>query len=119
MTGFTKVSPWHSSWTQQEMEACREFTIEGCIDMVQIMGSNKHFDSHLKDHTLHVGWVDAKTGEPVDDKDIRSWYEKEILSHASVHLIENMAQYISNVLLVKTNYYDPPPKTKNNHQKKY
>ncbi|KAI6142487.1 hypothetical protein BKA82DRAFT_4438238 [Pisolithus tinctorius] len=87
MTGFAKVSPWCSSRTQWEMEACREFTIEGCIDMAWIMGSIKHFDSHLKDSTLHVGWVDAKTGEPVDDKDIRSRYEKEILSHAGVCLI--------------------------------
>ncbi|KAI6007741.1 hypothetical protein F5J12DRAFT_938715 [Pisolithus orientalis] len=82
MTGFAKVSPWHSSQTQWEMEAHGEFTIEGCIDMAQIMGSIKHFDSHLKDSTLHVGWVDAKTGEPVADKDIRNQYEKEILSHA-------------------------------------
>ncbi|KAI6143301.1 hypothetical protein BKA82DRAFT_30971 [Pisolithus tinctorius] len=87
MTGFAKVSPWHSSWTQWEMEARGEFTIEGCINMARIMGSIKHFDSHLKDGTLHVGWVDAKTGEPVDDNDIRSQYEKEILSHAGVRLI--------------------------------
>ncbi|KAI6139701.1 hypothetical protein BKA82DRAFT_4452370 [Pisolithus tinctorius] len=87
MTGFAEVGPWHSSQTQWEMEARGEFTIEGCIDMARIMGSIKHFDSHLKDSTLHVGWVDAKTGEPVDDKDVRSRYEKEILSHAGVHLI--------------------------------
>src|SRR6266699_4473302 len=28
-----------------------------------------------KDGTLHVGWVDAKTGEPVDDKDVHGKYE--------------------------------------------
>ncbi|KAI6145527.1 hypothetical protein BKA82DRAFT_4016332 [Pisolithus tinctorius] len=36
-----------------------------------------------------------------------------------VFLTENMTQWISNVLLVKNNYHDPPPKTKNNHQKNY
>ncbi|KAI6005206.1 hypothetical protein F5J12DRAFT_783249 [Pisolithus orientalis] len=99
ITGFAKVSPWHSSWTQQEMEAHGEFTIEGCINMAWIMGSIKHFDSHLKDGTLHVGWVDTKTGEPVDDKDIRSQYEKEILSHASVCLIGAYLSFPCDLLL--------------------
>ncbi|KAI5990824.1 hypothetical protein F5J12DRAFT_966299 [Pisolithus orientalis] len=90
ITGFAEVSPWHSSWTQWEMEAHGEFTIEGCIDMAQIMGSIKHFDSHLKDSTLHVGWVDAKTGEP---------YEKEILSHASVCLIGAYLSFPCDLLL--------------------
>lgn len=88
ITGFAEVGPWGSSRTRWEMEARGEFTIEGCIEMAWIMGFIKHFDGRLKDGTLHVGWVDAKTGEPVDDKDVRSRYEKEILAHAGVRLIE-------------------------------
>ncbi|KAI6144685.1 hypothetical protein BKA82DRAFT_26750 [Pisolithus tinctorius] len=99
MTGFTEVGPWHSSQTQWEMEAHGEFTIEGCIDMAWIMGSIKHFHSHLKDSTLHVGWVDAKTGEPVDDKDVRSQYEKEILSHTSIYLISAYLSFPCDLLL--------------------
>lgn len=87
ITGFAEVGPWGSSRTRWEMEARGEFTIEGCIEMAWIMGFIKHFDGRLKDGTLHVGWVDAKTGEPVDDKDVRSRYEKEILAHAGVRLI--------------------------------
>ncbi|KAI5983403.1 hypothetical protein EDD15DRAFT_2390897 [Pisolithus albus] len=88
ITGFAEVGPWGSSRTRWEMEARGEFTIEGCIEMAWIMGFIKHFDGRLKDGTLHVGWVDAKTSEPVDDKDVRSRYEKEILAHAGVRLIE-------------------------------
>jgi 3-oxoacyl-ACP reductase-like protein len=40
-----------------------------------------------KNGSLYVDWVDSKTGEPVDDKDVKSRYEKEILSHAGVRLI--------------------------------
>ncbi|GBE87869.1 fatty acid synthase [Sparassis crispa] len=88
VTGFAEVGPWGSSRTRWEMEARGEFTIEGCIEMAWMMGYIKHFDGRLKDGSLHVGWVDAKSGEPVDDKDVRGRYEKDILSHAGVRLIE-------------------------------
>jgi fatty acid synthase subunit beta len=88
ITGFAEVGPWGSSRTRWEMEARGEFTIEGCIEMAWLMGHIKHFDGRLKDGSLYVGWVDSKTGEPVDDKDVKSRYEKEILSHAGVRLIE-------------------------------
>ena len=65
----------------------REFTIEGCIEMAWIMGFIKHFDGRLKDGSLYVGWVDSKTNEPVDDKEVKGRYEKDILLHAGVRLI--------------------------------
>lgn len=87
-TGFAEVGPWGSSRTRWEMEARGEFTIEGCIEMAWMMGYIKHLDGKLKDGKLYVGWVDAKSGEPVDDKDVRTKYEKEILNHAGIRLIE-------------------------------
>jgi len=68
------------------MEAKGHLTLEGCIEMAWMMGYIKHFDGRLKEGTLHVGWVDAKTGDPVDDKDVRGKYEKAILSHAGVRI---------------------------------
>jgi fatty acid synthase subunit beta len=87
ITGFAEVGPWGSSRTRWEMETKGELTIEGCIEMAWIMGYIKHFDGRLKDNSLYVGWVDSKTNEPVDDKDVRGRYEKEILAHAGVRLI--------------------------------
>lgn len=87
VTGFAEVGPWGSSRTRWEMEARGEFTIEGCIEMAWMMGYIKHFDGRLKDGSLYVGWVDSKTNEPVDDKDVRGRYERDILSHAGVRLI--------------------------------
>jgi fatty acid synthase subunit beta len=81
ITGFAKVDPWDSSWTCWEMEARGEFTIEGCIDseMAWMIGYIKHFDGRLKDGTLHVGWIDSKTHEPVDDKGVKGRHERDIL----------------------------------------
>lgn len=87
ITGFAEVSPWGSSRTRWEMEARGELSIQGCIEMAWMMGFIKHFDGRLKDGSLYVGWVDSKTNEPVDDKDVKGRYEKEILSHAGVRLI--------------------------------
>ncbi|KAF8577776.1 fatty acid synthase [Ramaria rubella] len=88
VTGFAEVGPWGSSRTRWEMEAISEFTIEGCIEMAWIMGYIKYFDGRLKDGSLYVGWVDSKSGEPVDDKDAKGKYERDILAHAGVRLIE-------------------------------
>lgn len=88
VTGFAEVGPWGSSRTRWEMEARGEFTIEGCIEMAWMMGYIKHFDGRLKDGSLYVGWVDSKTEEPVDDKDVKSRYEKDILGRAGIRLIE-------------------------------
>ncbi|KAI0649410.1 fatty acid synthase [Trametes meyenii] len=88
VTGFAEVGPWGSSRTRWEMEARGEFSIEGCIEMAWMMGHIKHFDGRLKDGSLYVGWVDAKSNEPVDDKDVRGRYEKDILAHAGIRLIE-------------------------------
>jgi fatty acid synthase subunit alpha len=86
-TGFAEVGPWGSSRTRWEMEARGDFTIEGCIEMAWMMSLIKHFDGKLKDGKAYVGWVDAKTSEPVDDKDIKAKYDKEILAHAGIRLI--------------------------------
>ena len=92
VTGFGEAGPWGSSRTRWEMEARGEFTIEGCIEMAWMMGYIKHFDGRLQNGSLYVGWVDSKNGEPVDDKDVKGRYEKEILAHAGVRLI---GQFIS------------------------
>lgn len=87
ITGYGEVGPWGSARTRWEMEARGELTITGCIELAWIMGFIKHFNGRLKDGSLYVGWVDTKTNEPVDDKDVKGRYEKEILAHAGVRLI--------------------------------
>ncbi|CAO2658206.1 Nn.00g059290.m01.CDS01 [Neocucurbitaria sp. VM-36] len=87
VTGFAEVGPWGNSRTRWEMEAYGEFSLEGCVEMAWIMGLIKNHNGPLKGKS-YSGWVDAKTGEPVDDKDIKPKYEKYILEHAGIRLIE-------------------------------
>ncbi|KAF2828797.1 hypothetical protein CC86DRAFT_198323 [Ophiobolus disseminans] len=87
VTGFAEVGPWGNSRTRWEMEAYGEFSLEGCVEMAWIMGLIKNHNGPLKGKS-YSGWVDAKTGEPVDDKDIKLKYEKHILDHTGIRLIE-------------------------------
>ncbi|KAF3401993.1 Fatty acid synthase subunit alpha [Penicillium rolfsii] len=87
VTGFAEVGPWGNSRTRWEMEAYGKFSLEGCVEMAWIMGLIKHHNGPIKGKA-YSGWVDAKTGEPVDDKDVKSKYEKFILEHTGIRLIE-------------------------------
>ncbi|PWY99602.1 hypothetical protein BCV70DRAFT_109981 [Testicularia cyperi] len=88
ITGFAEVGPWGSARTRWEMEAFGHLTNEGVIELAWIMGLIKHHDGQLKSGATYVGWVDVKSGEPVDDKDIRANYEEHIIKHAGIRLIE-------------------------------
>ncbi|KAH6895234.1 hypothetical protein B0T10DRAFT_477436 [Thelonectria olida] len=87
VTGFAEVGPWGNSRTRWEMEAYGEFSLEGCVEMAWIMGLIKNHNGPIKGQP-YAGWVDAKTGDPVDDKDIKAKYEKYILEHSGIRLIE-------------------------------
>ncbi|KAK8051828.1 hypothetical protein PG993_003213 [Apiospora rasikravindrae] len=87
VTGFAEVGPWGNSRTRWEMEAYGEFSLEGCVEMAWIMGLIKNHNGPIKGKQ-YSGWVDAKSGEPVDDKDIKQKYEKHILEHSGIRLIE-------------------------------
>ncbi|SGZ13233.1 BQ5605_C028g10557 [Microbotryum silenes-dioicae] len=88
MTGFAEVGPFGSSRTRWEIEAHGSLSIQGTLELAYITGLIKHFDGRLKDGSLYVGWVDAKTSEPLDDKDVKAAYEKHILAHTGIRLIE-------------------------------
>lgn len=87
ITGFAEVGPWGNSRTRWEMEAHGEFSLEGCVEMAWIMGLIKNHNGPLKGKP-YSGWVDAKSGDPVEDKDVKAKYEKHILEHSGIRLIE-------------------------------
>ncbi|KAI7820874.1 thiolase-like protein [Kickxella alabastrina] len=82
VTGYGEVGPYGNAETRWEMEAYGEFSLEGCIELAWIMGLIKNAPKG------HVGWVDAKTGETVADKDIKRKYEKFILEHTGIRTLE-------------------------------
>ena len=87
VTGFSEIGPWGNSRTRWEMEAYGHFSLEGCVEMAWMMGLIKNHNGPLKGKS-YSGWVDAKTGDPVDDKDVKRKYEKQILEHSGIRLIE-------------------------------
>lgn len=87
ITGFSEVGPWGNARTRWQMESQGEFSIEGAIEMAWIMGLIKHHNGPLKGKP-YSGWIDVKTSEPVDDKDVKAKYESYILDHAGIRLIE-------------------------------
>ncbi|KAJ2409034.1 fatty acid synthase alpha subunit Lsd1, partial [Coemansia sp. RSA 2530] len=89
VTGYGEVGPHGNAETRWEMEAYGEFSLEGCIELAWIMGLIKHFNGALKaTGAVYVGWVDAKTEEPIRDIDIKPRYEEFILAHTGIRLIE-------------------------------
>ena len=52
-----------------------------------MMGLIKNHNGPIKGKS-YSGWVDAKTGDPVSDKDVKAKYEKHILEHSGIRLIE-------------------------------
>lgn len=87
ITGFAEVGPWGNARTRWQMEAQGSFSLEGAIEMAWIMGLIKHHNGPLKGKP-YSGWVDAKTNEPVDDKDVKAKYEAHVLDHSGIRLIE-------------------------------
>ncbi|GAB7362022.1 hypothetical protein MBLNU230_g2056t1 [Neophaeotheca triangularis] len=87
VTGFAEVGPWGNSRTRWEMEAYGQFSLEGCVEMAWVMGLIRNHNGPLKGKS-YSGWVDAKTGDPVEDKDVKAKYETHILEHSGIRLIE-------------------------------
>lgn len=117
-TGFAEVGPFGSARTRWEMEARGEYSIEGLLELAFVMGLIKHHNGPLKTGAQYVGWVDAKSGEPIDDKDVRPKYEKHITEHTGVRLIGALSLNSASIRWLPTcctepelfNGYDPKRK---------
>ncbi|KAJ2160192.1 fatty acid synthase alpha subunit Lsd1 [Coemansia sp. RSA 552] len=81
ITGYGEIGPYGHAETRWEMEAYGEFSLEGCVELAWVMGLIRHDPSK-------VGWIDAASGAPVEDKDIKARYEKQILEHTGIRLLE-------------------------------
>ena len=83
VTGFSEVGPWGNSRTRWEMEAHGEFSLEGAIEIAWLMGLITFTTT-----STYTGWADSKTKEPIADHDIKEKYEKYILAHTGIRLVE-------------------------------
>ena len=90
VVGYGEVGPWGSARTRWEMEAYGEFSLEGCVELAWMVGLIKPHNGPLPSNPRHrhIGWIDVATNEPVFDQDVKRKYEKLILAHAGVRLVE-------------------------------
>ena len=87
VVGFSELGPWGNARTRWDMEHRAKLTTETYIEMAWIMGLVKHYNGDIKG-SLYVGWVDAKTKEPVHDEDFETKYGDEIAKHSGIRFIE-------------------------------
>jgi len=89
VTGFSELGPWGNARTRWEMEAFGKFSLEGCTELAWIMGLIKHHNGPIKGmQGTYAGWVDVKSGEPIHHGDVKSKYERHILDHTGIRLVE-------------------------------
>ncbi|KAG9244844.1 hypothetical protein BJ878DRAFT_549460 [Calycina marina] len=88
ITGFSEVGPHGNARTRWEMEAYGEFSIEGCIEMAWIMGLIKYHNGPLEDGSVYCGWMETATNDPIQSTLVKSKYEKHILEHTGLRVIE-------------------------------
>ena len=95
VTGYGEVCPWGNARTRWEMEAGGEFSLEGCVLLAWMTGRIKHFSGPhpsppegAPPNARYSGWVDASSGEPVADADVKARYEADMLAHAGIRIIE-------------------------------
>mmetsp|Transcript_17053 Transcript_17053/g.37202 ORF Transcript_17053/g.37202 Transcript_17053/m.37202 type:complete len:3767 (-) Transcript_17053:37-11337(-) len=90
VVGYGEVGPWGNARTRWEMESFGEFSLEGSIEMAWMVGLIKPHNGPLKTNprAKHIGWIDVESGEPVHDHEVKRRYEKTILKHCGIRIIE-------------------------------
>ncbi|KAI9178750.1 fatty acid synthase alpha subunit Lsd1 [Blastocladiella emersonii ATCC 22665] len=87
ITGFGEVGPYGNARTRWEMEAAGYLSLEGAIEMAWMMGFIKFLHGNVQGRP-YSGWVDAESGAPVQDTEIKAKYEERIIAHTGIRLIE-------------------------------
>jgi fatty acid synthase subunit alpha len=88
VVGSSELGPWGSSRTRWQMESEGRFTPAGCIEMAWMMGLIKNTSSPLQ-AGQHIGWIDAVTGDAVQDHEVQHKYGGRILAQSGLRMIES------------------------------
>ncbi|KAM0815019.1 putative beta-ketoacyl-[acyl-carrier-protein] synthase I [Seiridium cardinale] len=89
VVGFAEIGPWGNSRTRWEMEVNGELSLQGCIELAWMVGMIRHNpDPSPSGEGVIFEWIDVASGSPVRESDVKRKYEKTILDHAGIRLIE-------------------------------
>ncbi|OKL55496.1 Fatty acid synthase subunit alpha [Talaromyces atroroseus] len=87
VVGYSELGPWGNARTRWDAELRGDFTLEGYVEMAWILGLVKHHKGQINDQ-VYVGWVDAKTKEPVREDKFKELYGDHIMKHSGIRFIE-------------------------------
>ncbi|TGL69392.1 DUF1729 domain-containing protein [Leptospira kmetyi] len=84
VVGYAEVGPAGSSLTRWELEKNGTFSLESCVELAWNMG-------YIRYQSGQNGkvWTDAKTGEAIPEWLIKEKYEKEILEHSGIRIVDH------------------------------
>src|SRR6185295_7359960 len=83
IVGYGEIGPFGSSYSRWELESHGSLSLEGALEMAWMMGYVKYQKADKG-----FAWVDAKTGDTVPEWEMKSRFEKEILAHSGIRIID-------------------------------
>ncbi|KAK9424304.1 putative beta-ketoacyl-[acyl-carrier-protein] synthase I [Seiridium unicorne] len=87
VVGFSELGPWGSSRTRWQMESQGKLDTNGLTEMAWMMNLVKHHDG-LVDGRQYVGWLDTKSGKPVEEDEFAARYGEFIMNHSGIRVME-------------------------------
>ncbi|CAK4034469.1 sterigmatocystin biosynthesis fatty acid synthase subunit alpha [Lecanosticta acicola] len=92
IVGFSELGPFGSSRVRWEWERAGELSRAALIETAWFMGLITHVHEPAKaGQQQHVGWVDAKTREPVHEDEVEARYGEYIRAHIGIRSLEGEA----------------------------
>ncbi len=88
--GFGEIGPYGSARTRWEAECSGGiFSVSGCVELAWVMGLIRYHNGPLPAvKGDYCGWVDAKAGTPLADRDIKARFEQHMLEHTGIRVLE-------------------------------
>ncbi|MFO0652265.1 MAG: DUF1729 domain-containing protein [Polyangiales bacterium] len=83
IVGLGELGPWGGARTRWSMESSGELSVEACIELAWMTGRIRYERSRQ-----HVGWIDAASGEPVHERDVKARYEEALLSDSGIRFVD-------------------------------
>ena len=91
VVGFSELGPFGSARVRWEWERHGKLGPGALIELAWFMGLITHVHEPHKEGKDYVGWIDAKTKDPVSDDEIDARYGDHIRAHIGIRFLEQGA----------------------------
>lgn len=86
IVGLGEVGPFGSARTRWSYESTGELSLEACVELAWMTGRIR-----FEKGRDHVGWVDAQSGQPVAEREVKTKYERALLDDAGIRIVDPKA----------------------------